>query len=47
MKDTTIHMLIDSELKKAAQEAAKKDDRTLANWIQQAIKEKLEKASGK
>lgn len=44
MKNATVHMLIDPKLKQAAQEAAKKDDRTLANWIQQAIKEKLEKA---
>jgi len=40
-------MLIDPKLKQAAQEAAKKDSRTLANWIQIAIKEKLEKAPQK
>jgi predicted HicB family RNase H-like nuclease len=45
MKDNYIRIRISTELKQAAQEAAKQDGRSLANWIEQLIKQAIKKES--
>jgi predicted HicB family RNase H-like nuclease len=45
MKDTNLHIRINSDLKIQAQAIAAKEGRTLANWIEQLIKRELEKPS--
>jgi predicted HicB family RNase H-like nuclease len=45
MKDNYIRIRISTELKQAAQEAAKQDGRTLANWIEQLVKQAIKKES--
>jgi len=45
MKDTYINIKFNSELKSQAQKQAKKEGRTLSNWIEQLVKSALEKAS--
>ena len=47
MKDTYINIKFNSELKAQAQEQAKKEGRTLSNWIEWLIRCEIEKASGK
>ena len=45
MKDNYIRIRISTELKQAAQEAAKQDGRSLANWIEQLIEQAIKKES--
>jgi predicted HicB family RNase H-like nuclease len=47
MKDTYINIKFNSELKSQAQAQAKKEGRTLSNWIECLIRREIEKASGK
>jgi len=47
MKDTNINIKFNSDLKAQAQEQAKKEGRTLSNWIEYLVKREIEKASGK
>lgn len=42
-KTETIAFRIDSELKKKAQELAKKDGRSLSNWLEQMVRKEVEK----
>lgn len=45
MKDTYINIKFNSDLKAQAQAQAAKEGRTLSNWIEQLVKQAIEKAS--
>lgn len=41
-----LHLRIPPDLKKALQQAAEADGRTLSNWVLQAVREKLARKGG-
>jgi len=47
VKDTYINIKFNSELKAQAQAQAKKEGRTLSNWIEQLVMQALKKAPQK
>jgi predicted HicB family RNase H-like nuclease len=44
VKSETIHIRISKDLKDAAERAAEKENRSLSNWIETAIRNALEKS---